>query len=142
MAVWAAATTTEPHTATCPVDPLWRLLQAAPDTARAANQNDGRLPLHAALTAPFALATTNVSNSGRPWNPPPCLAEDAGLSALVQADPAALAIADPVTGLTAVGLVASVASQVPVASDKDLLGFIYSILRQCPCVLPRSRSLA
>lgn len=133
LLIWALA----PPTAANPVDPLWRLLQAAPDTARFVNQQLSRLPLHCALSAPLLSRLENDCRISK-WSPPSCLADDAGLTALVLAHPAALATPDPVTGLPPVGLVACVASQIAVTSEKDLVGFIFSILRQCPCVLPFS----
>ena len=130
LMVWALA----PPTAANPVDPLWRLLQAAPDTARFVNQHQSRLPLHCALAAPLLCRLQHDRRISR-WSPPSCLADDSGLAALVQAHPMALATPDPVTGLPPAGLVAWVASQITVTSEKDLVGFIFSILRQCPCVL-------
>ena len=112
-------------------DPLWRLGQAAPDAARQTDRRHGRLPLHYALMAP--LASNNIR---RRWTPPTCLVDDAGIAMLVQAHPMALTIPDPVTGLPAVALVAWVASQVTVTSETALVGFLFSILRQEPCVLP------
>lgn len=125
--VWSLMPARSPNV----VDPLWRLGQTAPDAARQTDQRNGRLPLHYALTAPLA-----HSNHRRQWTPPVCLADDAGIAVLVQAHPMALTTPDPITGLPAAGLVAWVASQVNVTSESALVGFLFSILRQEPCVLP------
>uniref|UniRef100_A0A7S3KY97 Uncharacterized protein n=1 Tax=Amphora coffeiformis TaxID=265554 RepID=A0A7S3KY97_9STRA len=128
LMVWSLMPESTPDVA----DPLWRLGQAAPDAARKVDRRHGRLPLHYALTAPL---TARGHIQQHQWTPPTCLEDDTGIDGLVQAHPMALTTLDPVTLLPAVGLVAWVASQVTVTSETALVGFLYSILRQEPCVL-------
>lgn len=129
LKVWSLMPGSSPDVA----DPLWRLGQVAPDAARQMDQRHGRLPLHYALTAPL---TARLGIQKHRWTPPACWEDDAGIAGLIQAHPMGLAIPDPQTHLPAVGLVGWVASQVPVTSETALVGFLYSILRHEPCVLP------
>jgi hypothetical protein len=99
------------------VDPLWRLLQQAAGRATSAHPRpaDGRLALQCAL----------AQRQGAVGS----LAQDVGLTALIQAWPAALQVPDPVSGLPAVALAA--------AADVGT-GFLYDLLKCCPSVLPYS----
>ena len=134
LAVWALA----PPGAAVAIDPLWRLLQEVPETAQTVDEIQQRLPLHFALVAPLACLEACPSIAQSSWTPPSSLSEDSGLAALVQAHPSALAVPDPVTGLPAAALVAAVASRIHVTSEKALVGFVFSLLRHAPFVVPSS----
>jgi hypothetical protein len=135
LSIWASAPPTSPMV----VDPLWRLLQAVPETAQYMDKKQRRLPLHHILAAPLGALNMNSCTAQQScWTPPECLSDDVGLQALVKAYPPALVIADPVTGLPAAALVASIASIVPVTSEAAVVGLVYSLLQTAPSVLPSS----